>query len=1044
MQALQALTAHHCMEVDIQELYKHKKWCFDKADWFKFANICHESAELSSMEGNIEECANEVTQLIHNAALNSIPIKEIEGKRKIVPWWNEECTKAIKSRNKAFRELRKNLSQDNVIEYQKKRAIARRTIKSSKRKAWRDFCSTIGREVEIGKVWAMFKKMSGKTANTKIPVLTEERKMAITNKEKANLLGENFAKVHSGNHLDEKHRQRKEAALRNYKDVHQMKNREENTLDAEITMYELQLALQGVKKSATGEDQLSYAMFQKLPDQALRLVLTLFNKIWNEGKLPKNWKSAVILPFNKPGKDPTNAGNYRPIALTSHLCKWMEKILVSRLNYFLELNGLIAPYQSGFRKGRSTMDAVVKVSNDIEKTFKMKETMAIVFYDIEKAYDSMWREGLLIKLNRMGVRGRFYNWVLDFLTDRRFKVKVGSEMSEEFNIVNGIPQGSVISPVLFNVMINDIFMNVDRRIGSALYADDGAVWVRGRNTKHVMGIMKKAIKEVEEWSYNWGFKLSVSKSCYMIFSKKRGVGNQNLTLYGQNMERVDHFKYLGVWLDEKGTWKTHVEKVECKCKKVNNLMRAVVGKQWGADKQALMYIYRALMRSKIDYGSFVYGAAAQTHLNKLDRVQVKALRICTGAIRTTPIKALQIEAGEAPIDLRRDKLMLTYWSRLRGCGKENPAKDAIQDCWEYAKFKDRGFGWTANNKAKEYSIGNIQFNSPTPKSSIPPWLFPKPDINLNILELKKDWMNSEKGEKASAYIKNNYINCIQIYTDGSKDERDRVGTGVFIPEKNIKIAKRIPDKLSVYTSEMVAVILGLQWVENVRPDKVVICVDSVSVLLSLQSLKSSREDLLMEIHQSLYRLYSTRIKVSFCWVPAHVGIEGNEKADTVAKSSLELIEIMKLPFSKGEAKAILKEEMNKKWQNSWDSDSKGRTYYNIQKSISAQGVMRVNRREEVVMTRLRLDHTGLNKTLFIMGKSNSDKCAECNSIENTEHVLMHCKKYREARIRLKQKMVKTGRRWDLVGLLGTTGAKVQQKNSVVIEFLKEAEIYHRI
>ena len=531
----------------------------------------------------------------------------------------------------------------------------------------------------------------------------------------------------------------------------------------------------------------------------------------------------------------------------------------------------------------------------------------------------------------------------------------------------------------------------------------------------------------------------------MLFSKKRGIGNQNLTLYGQNMERVDHFKYLGVWLDEKGTWKTHIEKVEGKCKKVNNLMRAVVGKQWGADKQALTYVYRALMRSKVDYGSFVYGAAAQTHLNKLDRVQDKALRICTGAIRTTSIKALQIEAGETPTALRRDKLMLTYWSRLRGSGEENPTKDVIQNCWEYTKYKGmRGFGWVANKKAKEYSIDNIRFYSSIPKSRTPPWLFSKPDINLSILELKKDWLNSEKGEKASNYIKNHYTNFVQIYTDGSKDDKDRVGAGIFIPEKNFKTAKRIPNRLSVYTSEMVAVIMGLQWVEVVRPDKVVLCVDSVSVLLSLQSLKSSREDLLMEIHQSLYRLYRSDIKVCFCWVPAHVGIEGNEEADTIAKSSLELIEIMTVPFSKGEAKAILKKEINKKWQNIWDSDSKGRTYYNIQKSISAKCVTREYRREEVVLTRLRLDHTGLNKTLFIIGKSNSDKCAECNSIENTEHVLMHCKKYEDARIRLKHKVFEAGRKWDLIGLLGTTGAKVQQKNSAVIDFLKEAEIYHRI
>ena len=103
--------------------------------------------------------------------------------------------------------------------------------------------------------------------------------------------------------------------------------------------------------------------------------------------MPKSWKSALILPFNKPGKDAANSVNYRPIAL-SHLCKWMEKILVRRLNYFLEERSLTAKYQNGFRKGRSTMDVITKVSNEIEKALKMKEMMVIVFLDIEKAYDS--------------------------------------------------------------------------------------------------------------------------------------------------------------------------------------------------------------------------------------------------------------------------------------------------------------------------------------------------------------------------------------------------------------------------------------------------------------------------------------------------------------------------------------------------------------------------------------------------------------------------------------------------------------------------------
>ncbi len=182
----------------------------------------------------------------------------------------------------------------------------------------------------------------------KIPVLEDG---AIT--DKANILGKKFASVHSGDHLDDIHRQNKEKILNENRDVFLKKDNEESTMDEEMNMNELVMVLNGIRNTATGEDQLSYVMFQNLPEKILE-VLYLFNKIWKEGKMPKSWKSALILPFKISVKDPNNAGNYRPIALTSHLCKWME-ILVRRLNYFLEYRGLFAPCQSGFRKGRSTM-----------------------------------------------------------------------------------------------------------------------------------------------------------------------------------------------------------------------------------------------------------------------------------------------------------------------------------------------------------------------------------------------------------------------------------------------------------------------------------------------------------------------------------------------------------------------------------------------------------------------------------------------------------------------------------------------------------------
>lgn len=252
----------------------------------------------------------------------------------------------------------------------------------------------------------------------------------------------------------------------------------------------------------------------------------------------------------------------------------MERIIVRRLSHILEPRGILTNIQSGFRKGRSTTDALVRVSNDVDKALRMKELMTIVYFDIEKAYDTMWREGLLIKLSSMGIGGRLYNWIMDFLTGRKIQVKVGSEVSIKFDVDNGIPQGSVISPILFNIMINGC-------IRSALYADDG------RNVSYVLGNIRKAIREVEMWSYKWGFKMSTRKSCYMMFTKKRKCHDERLTLYEQPMVNVNEFKYLELLFDSRSPWKTHIKHLETKYKKVINLLRAVAGCDWGADRQSL-------------------------------------------------------------------------------------------------------------------------------------------------------------------------------------------------------------------------------------------------------------------------------------------------------------------------------------------------------------------------------------------------------------------------------------------------------------------------
>ena len=390
------------------------------------------------------------------------------------------------------------------MEYQRAQALVKRVTKRTQRVSLRQFCGKIGRTTPVGEVWGMIRKMGGDRREWEYPVITLEEQTAICDKDKADLMAKSFAKVHSVDQLTVEGRRRREVTLSNYPDVLVRRVDSREKIDDGFTMAELVRAIKKAKPSAPGGDQVSYVMLKHLGERGMEKLLELYNRVWVEGKLPSVWKEAVVIQIRRPGKDPGKPSSYRPIALTSNICKIMERLVTERLTYELENEGLLTSCQSGFRKGRHTMDAVVRLENEIRKAQANKESVVVVFFDIEKAYDMMWREGLLIKLYKMGVGGRVFNWIKNFLFDRKIQVRIGSELSNKYMVGNGTPQGSVISPLLFIIMINDVFSKVPEDIGSSLFADDGALWKRGRNVMHIISKVQSAIDGVTEGGFDWG------------------------------------------------------------------------------------------------------------------------------------------------------------------------------------------------------------------------------------------------------------------------------------------------------------------------------------------------------------------------------------------------------------------------------------------------------------------------------------------------------------------------------------------------------------
>lgn len=1021
--------------------YLHR-WNFDKADWNKFSELCELRLLDWSMSGDLNKCNEELCGILYRAAEESIPVKKFGGKKAAVPWWTLECSVAVRRRNTALRVVRKTLLSSDLIIYKQAQAVVRKTVKSAKREYWRSFCSSIGTDIPVTEIWSMIRKMRGIRKTGTIPVLQQGDREAVTDVDKAEILAQAFVQVHgSGNLSSEMVACRSRVRALN-PGVLNKRLVFGSVLDSDLTLLELKQAVARSGRTSPGKDNICYDMFKRLSDKSLSIILDFYNEVWTAGQLPSAWKLAIVVPVGKPGKDLSDTAGYRPISLTSHLSKLMERMITERLSYFLERQNSFSPYQSGFRRGRMTMDSILGLEADIRRAQLYKEVVVAVFFDIEKAYDMLWREGLLLKLSVLGIGGRLYNWVMDFLMNRSIQVRVGTSYSKVYAIDNGTPQGSVCSPILFNIMINDIFSGVSPDIAKSLYADDGALWKRGKNLSFVKRKMQEAIVGVEHWANEWGFKLSVAKSQVICFSKRLKTNELGLKLYGQTLEQVKVVRFLGMWMDSKLTWKHHIMKIIDKCKKGLNVLKCLAGSDWGADRSSLLYIYDALIRSVFDYGCMAYRSAAESNLKLLDAIQAQALRVCCGAVRSSPVASLQVETAEMPLHFRRLALSAVYWSNLKGHKESHPTVSVLHDCSTPLHGPSRSFGCLSNSEAGEMGLRGCVFSSTVPISVVPPWMFPLPSVDLTLHNNKCDAGSTVV--TVEQHLALNYFGTLQVYTDGSKDPTvGSTSAAFFVPEFELVISRRLSDNLSVFSSELVAILLALQWAEDVCPMRMVVCSDSLSALQSIQSGESKcRQDLILEISQALFRLHMQTILVQFLWVPAHVGVDGNETADKAAKQCLKQHGCdLDVPLSKAEARVVVKHHVRTLWQTNWEQELRGRHLFAIQPRVGMGGSGGYGRRQEIVLTRLRVGHSMLNASLLLIQKHSTGLCRHCPQRETVDHVLFSCNKYAVQREILFSSLKDKGHKeFTLIGLL-SYGAGMGSVHKLVIRYLKAIGIF---
>ena len=899
----------------------------------------------------------------------------------------------------------------------------------------------MNRDTPVVKVYEAIRKIKGREQK-KINILKENGRYYSTVEEISNRMVQTFSNISSTDNYDPSFQQIKLTQEQSPINFNSLNN---EIYNEHFTMQEFNAAVDLAKETTPGQDKINYQMLKCLQSKARNYILVIYNRLWEEHHFPTQWRQAIVIPIPKPGKPHDKSANYRPIALTSCLCKTLERIINARLVEYFDMHKIIGKVQCGGKKHRSTLDHLVRLETAIRTAFAKKEHFVSVFYDLEKAYDRTWRYGILLDLHRAGLRGRLPKFIEEFLQDRRIRVRIGDCMSEEKRVENGVPQGSVLSVTLFALKINHIVKLIpsDANFHVSLYVDDVQIGYHHTDLGVIQEKMQQCLDKVHRWANRNGFTFSPSKSKAMHFCTHQSIySNPQLKLNDGLIEYCDSIKFLGLYLDPKLRWDVHIGQLKTKCTKILSLLRSVTAQEWGADQHTILSMYRSLLRSRLEYGYIVYGSASRQVQRPLYAVTTEAIRIATGAFRSSPIDSLFILTNEMPPQIRKEYLTLKYFYKIRS-QINNPACQPAVVANNQLLFRNKNmtppFAIRAIQLIEELGLRRTgvkpEFCHQIHSISTPTWAIPKPEVNLELSNYPKQYTDPIIFKQLFQQIEQEMTaEGITIYTDGSKGE---MGVGAAAVTEVMSVTASMLKESSIFSAEVYAIHLALSIVKQTEERQFTICSDSLSAIRGL--VNGTDHPMLRKILHDINDLHKRDKRVKFCWVPSHINIPGNEKADAAAKEAARRPEEF-IPIYYRDWNPIIEQKIRERWAAQWGSSSS-----KLLGIASRPGELPVikytNRREEVVLNRLRVGHSLITHG-YLMDDDVPDVppvCNVCNEAQLTiRHILLTCPGLERER-REHMTDFRSGQRPSLRNLLGSA---IKPKD--ILQYLRSIEVYKQI
>ena len=846
------------------------RWNQELADWNIFHRELQLWAENYIIPEDIDLFEQQLTAAIHSAADKAMPKKAIGNYNFKDSWYYCEEVRMLKTRLNRVRKLhRRRPTRENRELLTAVNHDTQQRLTEIRTEKWMEWCSTISQHTNLSKIWKFLKIVAGKYKKSQAVHPHPE--------EEADRLANKFADRTKTINLSQETQVTQEqlAPMRNNA-IEQACQQVDET-DTPYTMHELRQTYKKGKDTSPGADRITYTMIACLGEAGELMVLQLINKTHLQRVRPENWNKQDTQPIPKP-KDPENP---RPIALVSCVEKTAEKMVLKRLQY---KTGPLDKRLYAYQEGISTMECITDVLSYIDG-----KKAVIAFIDYEKAFELASPTVMLYSLVQKGVKGNLLAWTKNYLKNRKARVKFQGHLSEYKELENGTPQGGIISPFLFNILMENIAkLTLPINVEIFIFADDVCLVAKGPNK---FTNLQKGLNQIAHKTKELGLKISTNKTKLMAIKCK--APEMNIRMDGNPIEWVETYMYLGIHIDSKLNFKQEVTYLRERAKTRLSTMKYMTSLKEGANLDIQRKYYMACTRSLIDYAAPVLINLHDKQLESLEVIQNNAARLMLGAPMWTRLCNLRMEANLPSLCTRIKARNTCILSKAISSSRESHCKAKAMA--ELAKSREiqtyNTYSKHLTDCVKDLNLTKtlleLKADVPNIPGDYPPWESIGTTFKYTLLpKAKEQCTQMELRVAAQTAIHNaEQPGSTVYYTDGTVDP-DTKTTGAAVHSNNYSGCWRTTDTASTMQTELIALKQALLHSIANENGPVTIHTDCKSAVQALQTIKvKENKALIMDIRALLYQHKTSNRQVTINWIPSHIGIIGNDKADELAKTT---------------------------------------------------------------------------------------------------------------------------------------------------------------